>query len=264
MGAQLTFLVRNSNDPEVAAYVAAKLDPANLAWSIGNTPTVVPWDEGHGCLWEVIAGIKKEATTRLVGHCLTSPTASPQARLILKQRTGKILVTYAGGIAPTTPGDPSGQITEFLNGRRKDMLKGVQGAQKNFLNGLLETTIKRQQKEQQEMAQIWRDLMKIDNDILIHKMSDHDPVIAQLAIQVAGKKRLPVEKECIALLKHANPTTRQTARQTLVRLARGVDCGPDPSANAQLISASIRSWSSWAAMQTDEPPEENRAKIPER
>lgn len=133
----------------------------------------------------------------------------------------------------------------------KDILKDVPQEYAR----LLQAAMKQQQKEQQEMAQIWRRLSNIDNDILIHKMKDHDPAVAQLAILIAGKKRLPVEKECIALLKSTNPTIRQAARQTLVRLGRSVDFGPEPTATPQQIAASVRSWSSWADIQTEEPEE---------
>jgi hypothetical protein len=112
--------------------------------------------------------------------------------------------------------------------------------------------MKQQQKQQQEMANIWRDLMKMENETLIRKMKDPNPLVSLLAIQAAGKKRLPVEKECIGLLTSSNPTMRQAARQTLIRLGRGVDFGPEPSASPQQVAASVRSWTSWSALQTED------------
>ena len=134
--------------------------------------------------------------------------------------------------------------------------------QEGILKHQLQEAIKKQQKQQQEFASALRYLMKLENETLIRKVRDPDPLVSFLAIQVAGKKRLPVEKECIGLLNSINPSLRQAARQTLIRLGRGVDFGPEPTAGPPQIALSVRGWSSWAAIQTEEPIEEPERQPP--
>jgi hypothetical protein len=133
---------------------------------------------------------------------------------------------------------------------------GLLKLQEKMLKQQLQNAIKQQQKQQKEMATTWRYLMKLENETLIRKITDPNPMVCMLATQMAGKKRLPVAKQCIGQLSNANPMIRQTARQTLVILGRSVDFGPEPSATPQQIAASVRSWSAWAAIQTDDPVED--------
>ena len=70
---------------------------------------------------------------------------------------------------------------------------------------------------------------------------------------MAGQKRLPLEAELIGLLSDPHPQVRQGARQALVRLSRGNDFGPLPTATAKQISQSARSWRQWLHFQ--DPPE---------
>lgn len=108
-------------------------------------------------------------------------------------------------------------------------------------------------KQQKEMQQLHRDLMKLDDATLRAKISEDNPLVRMLAIQVAGKKRLPVEKDLIGLLADPYPLVRQAARQSLVRLARSTDFGPEPTATGPQIAMSVRNWNAWLALQQDAP-----------
>jgi hypothetical protein len=229
------FLVRNSTDPDVAAYVLANLQD-------------YPPDRRLTCAYIVPAELKALATIRL--FCLSGSGGSAQGQTYFKGLSPLLQNQLTGILAG--PRDAIKSPAKIVSEQRDKFSKLQQG----LVNQQVQDGAKKQLKRQQEMVRIWRELMKIDKEILIRKMKDADPVISMLAIQVAGKKRLPVEKQCIALLSNANPMIRQTARQTLVILGRSVDFGPNPSATPQQIAASVRSWSSWAAIQTDDPVED--------
>lgn len=181
-----------------------------------------------------------------------------QVRTTAWSRYLELTVGGSGTLAPArptardAPSGPAKSPLQIILECRQTSFK----LQQTHAKEQLQKAVKKEAlQQQQEMASIWRELMKIDNAIVIRKMNNPDPVISIVAIQVAAKKRLPVEKECIALLASANPKVRQAARQTLVRLGRSVDFGPEPTATPQQIAASVRSWSSWADIQTEEPDE---------
>ena len=133
--------------------------------------------------------------------------------------------------------------------------KGVQDLKNEALKQQLKNNVKRMLKQQQEMAVIWRDLIKIDDAILIARCNP-DPVISLIAIQLAGKKRLPVEKEFI------RPSGAARSVDPPGRPANHDPPGPQrrfrPGADGDAAAdhGLGRSWSNWAAIQTEEPPEE--------
>lgn len=234
-------MVKNSNDPDVARYVIANLrdNPAALS-----------------CVRFMIKNLCKDAQRQLVQLSFNDP--GYLQRHVDNPQLGTIL-TKKFEHEPIKPMTFMMAQQDFL--KKRDELFKKQGEnmmklQQELMKQQLQFLIKQQQKQQQEMATIWGDLLKLDNEILIRKMNDPNPMVALLAVQVAGKKRLPVEKECIELLSSAYPPMRQAARQTLIRLGRGVDFGPEPSATSQQIAASTRSWTSWSNLQTVDQEEE--------
>lgn len=204
-----------------------------------------------GCARATISSIRSEATAQVLRVCLDSSAGSPLVHKLLQRDLSKA----EPKTAIKTPKD-------ILSDAYKDFLKRSQEEYGKAMKAQLQRAIQQQLKQQEELASLWRELMKIDDVILIRKMSNPDPVISTTAIQVAAKKRLSVEKQCIGLLNNNNAGVRQAARQTLIRLGRGVDFGADPSANPQQIAISVRSWSQWADIQTEEPPEESEAPCP--
>jgi hypothetical protein len=227
MATQLLFLVKNSDDVDVARFVLSNLaDPANKGDCLSYM-----FSQIHADARRVFVQL---SFLNRIGPSDNSPPAQQlrQYYEIGRFTTNKRLLDFSsiGGIRPQ---------------------EGLQRLQKEFIKTQLPILIKQQQRQQQEIATIWRDLMKIDDETLIWKMKDPNPLVVLFATQAAGKKRLPVEKECTGLLSHANPTIRQAARQTLIRLGRGVDFGPEPTATAPQIAASIRNWTSWSALQVN-------------
>lgn len=193
-----------------------------------------------------MSDVRDDAQSTLLQLCFLDRLPGPGGQSIRQNnQLSKVLQNY---IYPDN--------RELIRTEWEKIQKGVQDLKNEALKQQLKNNVKRMLKQQQEMAAIWRDLIKIDDAILIRKMRNPDPVISLIAIQLAGKKRLPVEKECIVLLGSTNPSIRQAARQTLIRLGRSVDFGPEPTATPQQITASVRSWSNWSAIQTEEPPEE--------
>jgi hypothetical protein len=104
-----------------------------------------------------------------------------------------------------------------------------------------------------EYAQLLRDLAKDGLERIASKLKDEQPLVRWLAVQVAGRKRLPLERELIGLLSDPEPLVRQAAREALMRLSRGNDFGPLPTATAKQITQSLRAWRQWHSLQ--DPPE---------
>lgn len=219
------FLVKNSNDVEVARFVSANLkDPPPNNWECTS----------------MLDPIRAESMAKVVELSFLKQVPGPQGQVLRRYyEMGRFSTAYQ------TP-------AERDVGLKKHLENLVNKQQQEFLKQQLQNLMKQQKKQQKEMASIWRDLMKIENETLIRKMRDPNPLVSLLAIQATGRKRLPVEKECIGLLSNVNPTICQAARETLIRLGRGVDFGPEPSATPQQVAASVRSWSSWSALQTDD------------
>lgn len=210
-----------------------------IATNLQDNPTL------PHCARAMISTIRTEATGQVLRVCLNESSAPPHTYRLLHKELSRLDAKNVG----KTPKDV---LTDAL----KDFFKHSKEEYAKVMKVRLQKAIQQQLKQQEQIAGIWRELVKLDDAVLIRKISHPDPVVSLLAIQVAGKKRLPVEKECITLLKSVNPSIRQAARQTLVRLGRSVDFGPDPAATPQQIAAAVRSWSNWAAIQTDEPVEE--------
>jgi hypothetical protein len=79
----------------------------------------------------------------------------------------------------------------------------------------------------------------------------HDrPEVRAAAAGAAAARGLRYGAELIALLEDAEPTVQQAARHALVRLARGVDHGPDPDASFGDREAAVGRWRAWWAEQT--------------
>jgi hypothetical protein len=77
-----------------------------------------------------------------------------------------------------------------------------------------------------------------------------DPFLRWVAIQVAAKKWMPVEKELIGLLDDPYPGIRDAARKALVRFSRGNDFGPAAAnATASQIEQAQARWQRWLALQ---------------
>lgn len=214
MSTQLTFLVKNSNDPEVAGHVInnLKYDP-----------------KGHDCRTVMLRCIVSESTQHLVQLSFKDPNF--QKRYV-EHPLWKTNTTELTGTAQKLMKRPEDfintqkQLADMTMTALKKQQEGFAKLQQDLLRAHLKNYAKQQQMQLNEMNGILRDLMKLDDETLRLKLKDHNPLVCMLAAQVAGKKRLPVEKECIELLQNPNLPVRQAARQTLVRLGRSVDFRP--------------------------------------
>jgi hypothetical protein len=222
-------LVKNSNDPDVARYVLANLtnNPSANSECVG----VEKVDEA------TISTIRIEAMRSLVQLSFLNQVPAQQAPLAYR---------YIQMSKFPAPHQTQDQWTRILTQQQQGALQ----LHKKLLQEQLLYFVKQQQKQQQELASTWRDLMKLENEMLIRKMNDPNPLVALLATQAAGKRRLPVEKKAIGLLSQEDPMIRQAARQTLIRLGYGIDYGPDPTATPPQIAAAVRSWNEWLDVQT--------------
>jgi len=128
------------------------------------------------------------------------------------------------------------------------MQKAAQDAEyKAFMLRQLE-----QMAKQAEMIDgLLRELAKEDNVVIANKLLDPEPTTRWLAVQIAGKKRLPLEHNLINLLADRHPLVRQAAHDALFRLSRGTNFGPDAKGTAKQIASSQRAWREWLAIQTD-------------
>ena len=123
------------------------------------------------------------------------------------------------------------------------------------INSMLREQMDALRKLYQERDTILRDLMKQDESAVRSRITEENPLVRLVAIEVAAKKRLPLQKELIARLADPYPLVRQSARQALVRLARSTDFGPEPTATGPQIAMAMHNWNAWLALQQDSPGE---------
>jgi hypothetical protein len=108
-------------------------------------------------------------------------------------------------------------------------------------------------RSQREIAEMLAELARDGPEVIAEKLKDGQALRRWLAALVVGRKRLHLEKELIPLLTDPSPPVQQAARAALVRLSRGNDFGPLPTATATEVTQSARAWRWWYIQQ--DPPE---------
>ncbi len=131
--------------------------------------------------------------------------------------------------------------------------------------------------QQQQLVQSRRDRLESLHDRIqpLQEMSRQNPesIAVQLksrdlevrlaALRLVLLHRPHLEAELIALLNDKERLVRQSAHESLVRLARGTDFGPRPNADRAERLQAMRSWKTWLALQ-DAPKDAVLAKGNER
>jgi hypothetical protein len=87
-----------------------------------------------------------------------------------------------------------------------------------------------------------KQLERQNPDQLKTLLKDESPELRAAAARAIGNKNLALASELIELLRDLEPAVQQAARQSLVRLAKGVDYGPEPSADSAAREAAIERW----------------------
>jgi hypothetical protein len=101
----------------------------------------------------------------------------------------------------------------------------------------------------EELAKQLEKLTQADSDALRVALADKNLLVQLAAIETAMRRRVHLEKELIEKLTNPQPLIRTAARQTLVRLARGTDFGPEPGASRLEQRQAARRWKTWLAQQ---------------
>jgi HEAT repeat protein len=100
-----------------------------------------------------------------------------------------------------------------------------------------------------EKLQALRHLSAAQLDDLKNSLKHENATVRLEAVTVAALKRPPVESELIDLLNDPQPLVRESAHQALVRVARGTDFGPLPTATPAEHTRAVRAWRNWLALQ---------------
>lgn len=109
--------------------------------------------------------------------------------------------------------------------------------------------------QQSSLNEFIRKISKEKPDRLQKELASKDPLVRLLVVLTIGRRRLHLEKELIDCLNDPYPPIRDTTHQVLVRVARGTDFGPIPSASQRGIDRSIDKWKHWLALQQSASPE---------
>lgn len=151
---------------------------------------------------------------------------------------------------------PRGQVNANLANvllRQQEALRqAIQDAEyQAFMAKQLQQMAQEQAKQAEMIDGLLRELSKEEAVVIANKLIDPDPMMRWLAVQVGGKKRMPIEHDLIKLLADPHLLVRQAAHDALFRLSRGTDFGPDAKATAKQIASSQVAWREWLAIQTD-------------
>lgn len=117
----------------------------------------------------------------------------------------------------------------------------------------IETLIREQAKLNELAHKLLGELLEMDAEVIAAKLKDEHPLTRWAAAMVAGRKRMHLEAELIDRLSDPYPQVREAAREAMIRLSRGNDFGPLPTASAKQIAQSAQAWRQWHSLQ--DPPE---------
>jgi hypothetical protein len=233
---RLESLVQGSSDPLVCAYVLTNLGAG------------VPVTSRY---YATLQGLKDLARRRLLQlawdplglrRALTDPRLAklPQkARLILSlqiKRLQEQLEAQQRLQWHTT----AGELTDRLATSAREQAQ---------LKELLRERAKASAREYLRLTEELRQLAEEGTDAIALKLHDEQPLVRWLAVQVAGRQRLPLEGYLIDLLSDPAPLVRDAARQALIRLSRGNDFGPPRNATAAQVAEAVRAWRQWYDLQ---------------
>jgi hypothetical protein len=88
-------------------------------------------------------------------------------------------------------------------------------------------------------------------EFLRQQLNSRDPLARLLTLRMIGQRRLHLEPDLIPCLGDPRPDLRETAHQTLMRIARGTDFGPKLGVSRKGLDRSIDKWNTWLALQQD-------------
>jgi HEAT repeat protein len=112
-----------------------------------------------------------------------------------------------------------------------------------------ELLLKDQEQRLRWLGRIVRELRHQSKETLAECLTVEDATTRWLAALVIGARRLHLERDLIDRLRDPSPLVAEAVHQALVRLARGCDFGPQPSATTDQRAQAIARWRSWLAMQ---------------
>lgn len=100
-----------------------------------------------------------------------------------------------------------------------------------------------------QLRQLIEKMVKDKPDLLCEKLREGTPLERFLAIQVIGRRRLPLEKDLIETLRDPDKMIRQAAHDALVRICRGTDFGPTAGVSKRGVGRAVEQWRHWLALQ---------------
>jgi hypothetical protein len=141
------------------------------------------------------------------------------------------------------------QRERLLELRRQQQELWLQKTREQFEHLLRELA-----QRKQFLDQLARNLWGVSPETLAEEFRDNDPIVRWVAVQVAGARKYHLEGELIELLSDPQPEVREAAHQALVRVARGTDFGPAPTATATERAQALRTWRTWLSLQDPSAP----------
>jgi len=166
-------------------------------------------------------------------------------------------------LLPPPPHDSFRTIVNTRTTALDRLLRYFWAAQKKMQNDMLtmwtEIDSILHRSEHQELKKTLGELVTADVEPLRARLKDENPLYRLGAVQTIHRRRVHVERDLIECLEDSQPLIRVGARQALVRLARGADFGPRPTADRLDRKQAVRRWQTWLALQkhADAPAEES-------
>jgi hypothetical protein len=150
------------------------------------------------------------------------------------------------GVPPGLPltvgqgGDPQVEQMELIQQQIRRELDIRQEAQRLLVQTQLRQTIEK--------------MVKDKPDLLKEKLCEGTPLERYIAIQVIGRRRLPLEKDLIEVLHDPDKMIRQAAHDALIRVCRGTDFGPKSGVSKRAVGRAVQQWRHWLDLQQSAPP----------
>jgi hypothetical protein len=174
-------------------------------------------------------------------------------RMFCAQRKTLIARKVAAGFT-TTRAPQAMTVSELASAagsergeRLKVVLVELEKRQGEEVIGALGSAATAYEKDIQKLARdlLYKHLSRQKEPIIKASLRDDRVEVRVAAARVAGEKKMRLGDELIDLLTDDDAAVREAAHQALIRLNKGADLGPKPTASETERSEAVQKWRAW-------------------
>jgi hypothetical protein len=142
-------------------------------------------------------------------------------------------------------------VTEAKGARLKDLLSELANRKGDEVIIGLHSVIGTKDSEFAPLARslLTRHLSRLGMDALKKKLDDERIEVRAAAARAAGTKAMYLAEELVSLLRDDNAEVRKAAHESLVKLNKGSDYGPEENVSEGVREEAVKKWQAWLVKQ---------------